>query len=151
MIESCANFRTVPVKYKEGLPYYGGEAETHRDHAGAVKAFDPMTGNEAWRWENDEPMVASVLTTGGDLVFAGEPTGEFDAYDARNGKRLWSHQTGGRAYTSSASLRGTPSAPGQALDPAAPAGAAAATAGRSGSINPHAIQPPCAKPRRRPR
>ncbi len=99
-IESCANFRTVPVKYKEGLPYYGGEAETHRDHSGSVKAFDPLTGEEVWRWDNDEPMVASVLTTGGDLVFAGEPTGEFNAYDARTGQLLWQHQTGSGHHSS---------------------------------------------------
>ena len=100
VIESCATFRTVPVKYKEGLPYYGGDAETHRDHWGYVKAFDPITGKEVWRWKHDEPMVASVLTTGGDLVFAGEPTGEFNAYDARTGKRLWSHQTGSGLHSS---------------------------------------------------
>ena len=93
-IESCATFRVVPTKYKEGLAYHGGEVHTHRDHWGYVKAFDPMTGKEVWRWRNDKPMLASVLTTAGNLVFAGEPTGEFNAYDARTGKRLWTHQTG---------------------------------------------------------
>jgi alcohol dehydrogenase (cytochrome c) len=40
------------------------------------------------------PMCASVLATGGDLVFAGEPTGEFNALDARTGELLWQFQTG---------------------------------------------------------
>ena len=39
-------------------------------------------------------MVASGLATAGDLVFAGEPTGEFNAFDARTGELLWQHQTG---------------------------------------------------------
>ncbi len=93
-IESCANYKVEPVEFKEGLPYYGGEANTLPDHWGAVRAFDPSTGREAWEWKNDKPMVASVLATGGDLVFAGEPTGEFNAYDARTGQLLWQHQTG---------------------------------------------------------
>ncbi len=81
--ESCANFRVSPVEFKEGLPYHGGEANTLPDHWGAVRAFDPSTGNELWEWKNDKPMVASVLATGEDLVFAGEPTGDFNAYHGR--------------------------------------------------------------------
>ncbi|MGJ3559394.1 hypothetical protein ACR6C2_14110 [Streptomyces sp. INA 01156] len=42
--------------------------------AGSVSAFD-AEGEEKWRWRNDLPMCASVLATGGDLVFAGEPSG----------------------------------------------------------------------------
>ncbi|MDP8928539.1 MAG: PQQ-dependent dehydrogenase, methanol/ethanol family, partial [Actinomycetota bacterium] len=94
IIETCANFKVLPVEFKEGLPYYGGEANTYPDHWGYVKAFDPSTGQEVWAWKNDKPMVASVLATGGDLVFAGEPSGEFNAYDARTGQLLWQHQTG---------------------------------------------------------
>jgi alcohol dehydrogenase (cytochrome c) len=100
IIESCANFRVEPVEFKEGLPYYGGEANTHPDHWGSVKAFDPRTGEEVWAWRNDKPMVASVLATAGDLVFAGEPTGEFNAYHARTGELLWQHQTGSGHHSS---------------------------------------------------
>lgn len=39
-------------------------------------------------------MVSSLLATAGDIVFGGEPTGEFNAYDARTGRLLWSYQTG---------------------------------------------------------
>ncbi len=39
-------------------------------------------------------MLGSLLVTAGDLVFAGEPTGEFDAFDARTGELLWQFQTG---------------------------------------------------------
>ena len=39
-------------------------------------------------------MVASLLSTAGGLVFAGEPTGEILALDANNGALLWRLQTG---------------------------------------------------------
>jgi alcohol dehydrogenase (cytochrome c) len=39
-------------------------------------------------------MVSSVLATAGDLIFAGEPTGEFNAYDANTGKLVWRYRTG---------------------------------------------------------
>jgi alcohol dehydrogenase (cytochrome c) len=39
-------------------------------------------------------LLASVLATAGDLVFTGNPEGDFFALDARNGNKLWSYQTG---------------------------------------------------------
>jgi alcohol dehydrogenase (cytochrome c) len=38
--------------------------------------------------------MASVLATAGDLVFTGDPEGNFFALDSRTGSRLWSFQTG---------------------------------------------------------
>jgi len=38
--------------------------------------------------------VAWTLTTAGGLVFQGAAHGEFAAYDAANGKRLWTYKTG---------------------------------------------------------
>jgi alcohol dehydrogenase (cytochrome c) len=35
-----------------------------------------------------------MLSTAGDLVFTGNPEGEFFALDARSGNKLWSYQTG---------------------------------------------------------
>ena len=42
----------------------------------------------------DVPGFASVLTTGGGLVFNGDPTGILRAFDADTGKVLWSFNTG---------------------------------------------------------
>lgn len=39
-------------------------------------------------------ILASLLTTAGSLVFAGEPNGRFNAFNARTGEQLWSFQTG---------------------------------------------------------
>jgi len=38
--------------------------------------------------------MAGVLATGGGLVFTGRMTGEFEAFDADSGQKLWSFQTG---------------------------------------------------------
>jgi alcohol dehydrogenase (cytochrome c) len=88
-------------EFKESIPYWGaGVAVDLEDMAGSVSAFDPATGGEVWRWRRELPMCASVLATGGDLVFAGEPTGEFNALDARSGELLWSFQTGSGHHSS---------------------------------------------------
>lgn len=91
----CAEYRLVHQEFKEGLSYLGGDYNAlGHIYGGYVKAIDPATGREAWSWKSQQPMVSSVLTTAGDLVFAGEPTGEFDAFDAHTGKLLWQFQTG---------------------------------------------------------
>jgi len=35
-----------------------------------------------------------VLATAGDLVFTGDPEGDFIALNARTGDKIWSYQTG---------------------------------------------------------
>jgi len=82
-------------EFKESIPYWGASVSVDAaDMHGFVKAFDPSTGQEAWRWASRMPMSASVLATAGDLVFAGEPTGGFNAFHAPTGELLWQFQTG---------------------------------------------------------
>ncbi|GHF69560.1 alcohol dehydrogenase (cytochrome c) [Amycolatopsis bartoniae] len=87
-------------EFKESIPYWGAgvQVDAH-DMTGSVSAFD-VNGEEKWRWRNEVPMCASVLATGGDLVFAGEPTGEFNALDARTGEQLWQFQCGSGHHSS---------------------------------------------------
>lgn len=94
VVEACGTFKLVPTEYRESMPYWGGEVLLDEEQYGHVKAFDPMTGREVWRWDAPHPIVASVLTTAGDLVFVGEPSGMFHALDARTGAVLWSFNTG---------------------------------------------------------
>jgi alcohol dehydrogenase (cytochrome c) len=87
--------------FKESIPYWGaGVAVDLEDHAGSISAFDPRTGAEKWRWKNDIPMCSSLLTTGGNLVFGGEPTGEFNALNAETGDLLWQFQCGSGHHSS---------------------------------------------------
>ncbi|PZG02932.1 PQQ-dependent dehydrogenase, methanol/ethanol family [Micromonospora deserti] len=88
-------------EFKEGIPYWGASVTVDiEDTQGFVKAFAASTGEEVWRWRAEQPMSASVLATGGDLVFAGEPTGEFNAFHATTGELLWQFQTGSGHHSS---------------------------------------------------
>ncbi|MBO0728986.1 MAG: PQQ-dependent dehydrogenase, methanol/ethanol family, partial [Acidimicrobiaceae bacterium] len=81
-------------EFKESIPYWGAGVQVDADNmTGSISAFD-ASGDEKWRWRNEIPMCGSVLATGGDLVFAGEPSGEFNALDARTGELLWQFQCG---------------------------------------------------------
>jgi alcohol dehydrogenase (cytochrome c) len=87
-------------EFKESIPYWGAGVQVDADNmAGSISAFD-ATGEEKWRWRNDIPMCASTLATGGDLVFAGEPSGEFNALDARTGELLWHFYCGSGHHSS---------------------------------------------------
>lgn len=60
---------------------------------GHLSAWDPVTQKEVWRVQHKEPWAGGVLTTAGNLVFQGTAMGEFVAYSADKGARLWSAQT----------------------------------------------------------
>lgn len=90
-----------PREFKESIAYWGASVTVDaRDMQGFVKAVSAATGKEVWRWRAGMPMCASVLATGGDLVFTGEPSGQFDAFDARTGELLWQFQTGSGHHSS---------------------------------------------------
>ncbi|HKR65083.1 MAG TPA: PQQ-binding-like beta-propeller repeat protein [Thermoanaerobaculia bacterium] len=63
---------------------------------GAFIAIDANTGNVVpnWRYETKPHPIGGTLATAGDLVFAGESNGFFDALDARTGKLLWQYRCG---------------------------------------------------------
>jgi alcohol dehydrogenase (cytochrome c) len=87
-------------EFKESIPYWGAGVQVDaEDMTGSISAFDG-SGEEKWRWRNELPMCASTLATGGDLVFAGEPSGEFNALDARTGEQLWQFQCGSGHHSS---------------------------------------------------
>ena len=87
-------------EFKESIPYWGAGVEVDaEDMTGSISAFD-ANGDEQWRWRNELPMCASVLATAGDLVFAGTPSGEFVALDARTGEQLWQFQCGSGHHSS---------------------------------------------------
>ncbi|MEN3301032.1 PQQ-dependent dehydrogenase, methanol/ethanol family [Pseudonocardia sp.] len=87
-------------EFKESIPYWGAGVQVDiEDMAGSISAFD-ASGEEKWRYRNELPMCASALATGGDLVFAGKPSGEFVALDARTGEQLWQFQCGSGHHSS---------------------------------------------------
>jgi alcohol dehydrogenase (cytochrome c) len=64
---------------------------------GRVAAVNVDTGQIAWKFDTEQPLIGGTLATAGDLVFHGEGNGLFRALDARNGKLLWQYQCGAGA------------------------------------------------------
>ncbi len=91
-------YKAVAADYKAGEWYVGMDLsdlwEWPEGSRGYLKAIDPLTGKTKWEDGSDIPRFSGVLSTGGGLVFSGRLTGEFEAFDADTGKKLWQFQTG---------------------------------------------------------
>jgi len=61
---------------------------------GHLAAWDPVAQKEVWRVDAGGPWNGGVLATAGGLVFEGTAKGEFAAYAADTGAKLWSFDTG---------------------------------------------------------
>ncbi len=61
---------------------------------GRLIAWDPVNQLERWSVEEEIATNGGVLSTAGNLVFQGQGNGEFAAYAADTGKRVWSIDTG---------------------------------------------------------
>jgi PQQ-dependent dehydrogenase (methanol/ethanol family) len=60
---------------------------------GRLIAWDPITESPRWSVEEEIAVNGGVLSTAGNLVFQGQGAGEFAAYAADSGKKLWSVET----------------------------------------------------------
>jgi len=82
--------------YKEGAQFNGGGQKpiVGEDPTGAIRALTPETGEMKWEFKLFSDAGAGILSTAGDLVFAGTNEGDFFALDAANGRSLWHFQTG---------------------------------------------------------
>ena len=92
-----------PMTYHvESTPYPGGKlwlggafkVIPGEKQAGNVTAVDYNTGKIKWQVPTPQPMIGGIMATAGGLVFTGEGNGWFRAYDAKDGKVLWSFQAG---------------------------------------------------------
>ena len=57
---------------------------------GELIAFDPLTGETRWSVKHKQFWNGGPLTTAGGLVFQGNASGFLEAYNAKNGKLVWS-------------------------------------------------------------
>lgn len=97
-LEICSELAAAKEDVKEGASFFGGTflmkpppdgpARSH------VDAYDPVTGKRQWSFPYKYSLLASMLATAGNLVFTGDPEGNFFALDASTGAKLWSFQTG---------------------------------------------------------
>ncbi len=96
-VDWCSTFTLGEVRYNAGQFFMGGSwTFDDVDKAqGWLRAYDAKTGDIAWKYESDLPMVAGVTPTAGGLLFTGELTGDFIAVNSKTGKVLYRFPTGG--------------------------------------------------------
>ncbi|MBT8048675.1 MAG: PQQ-dependent dehydrogenase, methanol/ethanol family [Xanthomonadales bacterium] len=93
------NFTFTPGLWNVGVnPLFASLAEqppeAQAELMGMVKgqiiAWDPVQRKEVWRFQHALPWNGGMLATAGNLVFQGNSVGDFAAYRADTGERLWS-------------------------------------------------------------
>ncbi len=97
VIESCNRIKveeTTTASLKPREFFTGGGPSQPVRITGSVTAIDVTSGKIAGKAETPFPMLGGILATP-DLVFAGQPSGEVMALDAKTLERLWEFNTGG--------------------------------------------------------
>ncbi|MCG2579660.1 MAG: PQQ-dependent dehydrogenase, methanol/ethanol family [Marinobacter sp.] len=61
---------------------------------GSLVAWDPVKQEKAWEVEYPTIWNGGTVTSAGNLVFQGTPTGQLYAYKADTGERVWSYNLG---------------------------------------------------------
>jgi alcohol dehydrogenase (cytochrome c) len=93
--ETCAYYTPTKQEWQPGRSFMGGGMKKLPEpDYGALRALDPKTGDLKWEFKLPTPSLAGVMSTASGVVFAGDHQGNFNAFDARNGKRVWSYRTG---------------------------------------------------------
>jgi len=114
-VKTATNFVARPMSANVGLEfpmpptiYDDLKSKAPRVAESRLVAWDPVHQREVWRTGVLGNIGGGTLSTAGGLVFQGTNKGRFVAYDARNGKELWSieAQTGVVAAPSSFELGG---------------------------------------------
>lgn len=82
------------VDGKPAVTYYTFEPAKNVPTWGTLSAIDLKTGALRWQQKTEEPLIGGTLATGGGLVFNGEGNGDFSAFDAATGARLWTFHCG---------------------------------------------------------
>jgi len=90
-VDWCSVFFVDPEAPRGG----GFEFDPPESARGWVTAVDPSNGSVRWRYRANAPVIASVTTTSGDVVFTGTLAGDFLALNARSGDELYRFNTGG--------------------------------------------------------
>jgi len=104
VFKSAKDFKPTKLAFNHGIDTVAAgmpqDAKIKKAILEAIKgklvAWDPAKQEQAWAIERPGPWNGGVLSTAGNLVFEGLAGGNFEAYLADSGARLWSFpaQTG---------------------------------------------------------
>ena len=81
-------------KYTRGELYLGIKTMKFYGGGGELRAINAKNGELVWVHNNPMPFRSSVITTAGNLVFAGDTEGYIKAFNATTGAQLWSFNCG---------------------------------------------------------
>lgn len=95
-VDWCATFFMDPnPRFVQGQIFLGGRSVNDPQSQGWITGVDAVTGKVRWRYRSPRPVVGAVTTTAGGLVLAGELTGDFVVFDAKDGSVRYRFNTGG--------------------------------------------------------
>jgi quinohemoprotein ethanol dehydrogenase len=89
--EQPKDFVFTPNQYNLGLAAIGRNVDRYDiPYKGRLLAWDPVARKPRWTAEYGNYWNGGTLATAGNLVFQGTAAGDFIAYNATTGERLWS-------------------------------------------------------------
>jgi alcohol dehydrogenase (cytochrome c) len=93
---ASSSLRSSPM----GKPWSGatqgfGKQDDPKQWSGWLTASNADTGERKWQFHSPFPLMGGVTPTTGHLVLFGDMGGNFYAFDAASGKKLWSMDLGG--------------------------------------------------------
>ncbi len=87
--------KEIPAKGHKPAVRYTSLEPAEAERWGLLSSIDTQAGGKIrWQVRTDEPLVGGVLATAGNVLFMGEGSGMFNAYDSRTGKLLWQFDCG---------------------------------------------------------
>jgi quinohemoprotein ethanol dehydrogenase len=98
---SVEHFTHTSTAFNTGIDFMASalpqDPETKKAVLASIKghlvAWDPVKQAEMWRVDQPAPVNSGALSTAGNLVFQGTGQGQFEAFRADTGEKLWSAPT----------------------------------------------------------